>query len=145
MLKQEKMGTDELYAKLRQFSGGDEWTMHKLTRNVLFSEGLKYLAENAGAYWLIDAIAYQLAANPKIKKERQKNKRFARLHFWHLRKTGESSAVLEAIEDKGMKPVISREIKFTDFPFDPSGKDFIIYAADDGPGTPITLFLPSEY
>jgi len=139
------MSADELHSNLLQFSGSYEWTRHALARNVLFSEGMKYLAENAEAYWLIDAIADHLANNPKIKKERQKNERFARLHFWHLRKTWENSAMLEVFEDRGMKPVVSQEIKFTDFPFHPSGKDFIVYASSDGPGTPIKLFLPSEY
>jgi hypothetical protein len=145
MPKEEKMSAAELHANLGQFIGGEQWFRHALARNVVYSEGMKYLAENAGAYWLIDAIASHLAANPKIKNERKKNERFARLHFWHLRKTGENSAVLEAVEDKGMKPVDSQEIEFTDFPFEPSGEDFVVYAGDDGPGTPIKLFLSSEY
>ncbi len=131
-------------SELSGFTGSDEWYRHGLARNVVYSQGVKYLAETYSTWWLIDAIASHLAANPKIKRERQKNERFARLHFWNLRKTGESSAILEAVEDTGMKPVDSQEIPYTDFPFLADGK-FKVYAGDDGPGTPIKLFLPSEY
>jgi hypothetical protein len=44
------------HAELRQFTGTDHWYKHTLNRKVLFTDGVKYLADQAGAYWLLDEI-----------------------------------------------------------------------------------------
>ena len=45
------------HADLRHFSGDLERYFHPLNRNVLYTPGVKYVAEVGQAYWLIDAIA----------------------------------------------------------------------------------------
>lgn len=52
-----------LKEELDQFIGGAaQWYRHPLNRKALYTDGVKYLAEKAGAYWLVDDIcaAYQL-------------------------------------------------------------------------------------
>jgi hypothetical protein len=42
---------------LRQFNGTENWYRHGLIRNVAYTDGAQYVAEHAGAYWLLDIIA----------------------------------------------------------------------------------------
>ena len=42
---------------LRQFTGSEHWYRHALNRKVLFTDGAKYVADQGGAYWLLDDIA----------------------------------------------------------------------------------------
>jgi hypothetical protein len=42
---------------LRQFTGSEHWYRHGLVRTVVFTDGAKYVAYQAGAYWLLDTIA----------------------------------------------------------------------------------------
>jgi hypothetical protein len=45
-------------ADLRQFTGSECWHRHGLVRDILFTDGAKYLADEAGAYWLLDEIGH---------------------------------------------------------------------------------------
>ena len=42
--------------QLRQFTGSENWYRHGINRNILFTDGAKYVADTAGAYWLLDEI-----------------------------------------------------------------------------------------
>ena len=44
-------------AHLRQFTGTENWYRHGINRNVLFTDGAKYVADEGGSYLLLDAIA----------------------------------------------------------------------------------------
>ena len=44
-------------AVLAQFTGSEHWYRHGLVRDILFTDGAKYVADAGGAYWLIDEIA----------------------------------------------------------------------------------------
>jgi hypothetical protein len=55
-------------AMLGHFTGCDELYRHALCRNVLYTEGVQYVAESAGAYWLIDKVA-TLQMDPFVKAE----------------------------------------------------------------------------
>ena len=44
-------------AELAKFTGSEHWYRHALNRKVLFTDGAKYVADRAGAYWLLDEIA----------------------------------------------------------------------------------------
>jgi hypothetical protein len=44
-------------ADLRQFTGTEQWHRHGIVRDALFTNGAKYVADQAGAYWLLDEIA----------------------------------------------------------------------------------------
>ena len=43
--------------QLRQFTGSDNWYRHGINRSVLYTDGAQFLAEQGGAYWLLDIIA----------------------------------------------------------------------------------------
>jgi len=38
-------------------TGTETWFHHPLNRKVVYTEGMQYVAEKGGAYWLIDEIA----------------------------------------------------------------------------------------
>jgi hypothetical protein len=42
---------------LAQFTGTENWYRHALVRKVLYTDGVQYVAEHGGAYWLLDEIA----------------------------------------------------------------------------------------
>src|SRR4051812_34097458 len=45
-------------ADLRNFTGSEHWYRHGLVRTILFTDGAKYVADEGGAYWLLDEIAF---------------------------------------------------------------------------------------
>ena len=45
-------------ADLIQFTGSEHWYRHAMVRDILYTDGVKHVAETAGAYWLIDEIAF---------------------------------------------------------------------------------------
>jgi len=113
-------------ADLMQFIGSEQWYRHGLVRKVLFTEGVKYVADTAGAYWLIDEVALA----------QQFNKRVAREEFqtWKLTVKANHHATLTC-EDGNGNAVWSKAIEFTDFPLD----DFTLFYTDN------VILLPSEY
>jgi hypothetical protein len=55
---------------LAQFAGGTEhWHRHGLARSVCFTDGVKYVADQAGAYWLVDIIAIAQKLDAKVRHE----------------------------------------------------------------------------
>ncbi|QDS91415.1 hypothetical protein FF011L_01450 [Roseimaritima multifibrata] len=124
-------------ADLQQFTG-DDLRYRTLNRSVIYTPGIKYLAENAQAYWLIDAIASYFVG-PEMRNAMKRDDRLQSLQFWRLEVTDEQTASLYAVADKGLKPFIAQAIDFTDFPFD----CIDVWAGFDG--TYWTLYLPSEH
>ena len=39
---------------LAQFTGSERFYRHALVRDVIYTEGVRYVADTVGAYWLID-------------------------------------------------------------------------------------------
>jgi hypothetical protein len=56
-------------AELRQFTGSEQWYRHGLVRTVLFTDGAKYVADQGGAYWLLDEIALAQRGDPRVAAE----------------------------------------------------------------------------
>ena len=111
---------------LRQFTGSAHWYRHGLNRNVTFTDGAKYLADTAGAYWLLDAIAL---AQPYEKAVAAED-----FQFWILRVAPDRSATLTC-EDGNGHAVFTQAIPYTDFPLDAIKLYF----------TNNVILLPSEY
>lgn len=96
---------------LEGFTGTSNYYPH-WTGKVVFTDGVKYLADKAEAYWLIDAIAsYQ--NDEKITGDNM----LRDMQFWKLIVNG-SKGLLTCVQDKGYKPAITQNIEFTDFPLD---------------------------
>jgi len=92
---------------LNQFTGSECFYPHAFG-GLYFTEGAKFLADRGGAYWLIDAIAsYQ--RDPRI------TGGLRRIQFWTLT-VKDGAGVLTCIEDSDLKPAITQQIAFTDFP-----------------------------
>jgi hypothetical protein len=121
---EEKLTPAELEDRLRGFYGSeDKHAYSSLFRRHLLTDGAKYLAEKAGAYWLMDVIA---SHHRKVQTSAQiraaaGNDRLLWLQIWRIKKTkGKSSCVVTCWEDTGKdeRPVVRQCIEYTDFPFD---------------------------
>lgn len=96
------------HADLQQFTGTERHYRHGLMRNILYTDGVQYVAESAGAYWLIDKIA-TLQLKPKIAAEE--------FQSWKL-KVDERQRARLTCEDGNRKTVYSEAISWTNFPLD---------------------------
>jgi len=135
--------TTNLLSELRHFIGHLQRYRHGFNRQVIYTPGVQYLAEEAEAYWLIDAIASHIGS-PAFNAACQKDDRIKYLHYWCLEVTEDSKAVLRAMIESSEPPFapkafITQQIPFTDFPF----REFNLWAGFDG--THWTIYLPSEH
>ncbi len=110
---------------LRQFTGTEYWYRHALMRSILYTDGAKYVADKAGAYWLLDEIAFA-QMEPKIAAQP--------FQHWKLKVTPDTAATLTC-EDGNGNIVYTKELTFTDFPL--AEIDFFF--------TGNVILLPSEY
>ena len=111
--------------QLTQFTGTERY--YRLNRKCLLTDVAKYLAEGAGAFWLMDAAASYLL-------ELGTDDWFVQVV---LKVTG-SSAVL-TLEDGNGGVRARQEIPYTDFPI----PHYTLYACWNGEHW--VLMLPSEY
>ena len=87
---------------------------------------VKYLADKAEAYWLIDAIAsWQV----------EKKVRNCPFQIWELKVNKDRTAILTMKEDTDEPELVKQKIPYTDFPLDYQK----LYLVDR------VLMLPSEY
>lgn len=115
-----------LETDLTQFCGTDNWWRH-WTGRITYTDGVKFLAEKAGAFWLIDLVAsYQTA---RLRQEG--------FQIWTLTVDRDRTPVAVAIcqADTDSPVLVRQEIDHTDFPL-PSIKLWLVNG---------TLMLPGEY
>ena len=121
------MTTAERIEKLQdldQFIGTERYYKH-FVRGV-YADGVKYLADNAGAYWLLDEIAL---ANTKASMASEE------FQVWRLKVDAEARQAILTCDDGNDRMLLCKRIEYTDFPLD---KIKVYYA--DG-----VMLLPSEY
>ena len=106
------------HLELDQFTGTENYWRHWLGGK--FTDGVKYLADKAGAHWLLDAIFSYHRPEP--------------FQVWTL-KVKDSQAVLTMQEDTDTPVKVKQKIKYTDFSLD----EVKLYLIDG------ILLLPSEY
>jgi len=123
---------EELKQELDGFCGTENYYKH--FTGLVYTDGVKHLADRAGAYWLIDAVMswqaekvircvpFQVWTLKVLRSELGKNK-------------NEPMAILEMREDTDMPVLVSQKIEYTDFPV---GEMKLFF--QNG-----VLFLPSEY
>lgn len=107
------------------FTGTERY--YRISRKHLLTEGTKYVAENAGAFWMMDAAASHL------------NEIGTDDWFVLVRVTVTNSSAVMRYEDGNGNVSARQSIPYTDFPL-PS---FMFYACWDGEHW--VLMLPSEY
>jgi hypothetical protein len=111
---------------LAQFTGSASWYRHGINRAVLFTDGAKYVADHAGAYWLLDEIAIIQPHDARLKAEEFQD--------WKLAVNADETGVLTC-EDGNDNVVYTKQLEYTDFPLD----GIMLYF------TNTTILLPSEY
>ena len=123
------MNSNNLEQELRQFTGTEAYTRWSaLFRNFVLTDGALYLAENAGAFWLMDAIASHLGS--------YKNEGFVVAHLCMIGSTGKWSLLLEDGNDNTLAEQI---IEYSDFPLD----EITLYVISQDDLR--VILLPSEY
>ena len=116
----------EIKNGLAHFTGSELFHKHWLGRFV-YTDGVEYLAEKCGAYWLLDAIASWQPTALKDDKLRE-------IQFWRLAVKPDHTAVLYCERDTN-DVAFKQDIPFTDFPLD----EIKLYLSNS------VLLLPSEY
>ena len=54
---------------LEQFYGSENFYRHGINRQLIFSDGAKYVADEGRAYWLLDEIAIANLFDTKVKNQ----------------------------------------------------------------------------
>jgi hypothetical protein len=111
---------------LRQFTGTEHWYRHGIIHRVLFTDGAKFVADQGGAYWLLDEIALAQAFEKRVASEE--------FQLWKLTVKSDHTASL-VCEDGNGHVVYTKAIAFTDFPLE----EIAFYFTNN------TILLPSEY
>lgn len=109
---------------LSHFTSTEQHFRHGLVRNVFYSEGVKFLADKAGAYWLLDKIATS---------QMELTIRTEPFQSWRLT-VADSRGRLTCDDGNGVV-LHTEEIDFTDFPLD----EVSIWVEDR------VMLLPSEH
>jgi hypothetical protein len=112
-------------ADLAQFTGTEHWYRHGLIRNVLYTDGVKYVADAGGAYWLIDEIAFAQRFDKAVAAQP--------FQLWKL--TVKDSTGVLSCEDGNGHSVLCKRIDYTDFPL----PEISFYFTDN------VILLPGEY
>ena len=111
---------------LRQFTGTEQWYRHPIFRNSLYTDGVKFVAEQGGAYWLLDKILASQAMNKLTNEPFQ---------VWDLTcNEGGEGAKLKCT-DGNDNFLFEENITYTDFPL----QSIRFFFTDN------VLLLPSEY
>ena len=124
------LSAQELHQALPQFTGTTHWFQWSRLTDLTCTDGAKYLAEEAGAYWLLDAVASH--QNALVIQDLQRLQEF---QIWTLTVKADKSCCLTCAEDSDVAPVIVQDIEFTNFPL----KEIKLYVCGN------VILLPSEY
>lgn len=126
-----------LESELAHFMG-DLQRYRSISPRLIYTPGVRHLAQEAGAHWLIDAIASYVDSD-RLRKAIRKDERVRYLHFWNLTVNDDGSAVLTARIDRDEAPFIRQAIEFTDFLL----SSIDLWCGFNGES--YTLYLPSEH
>ena len=114
----------EKLTDLGQFTGSEHWYRHGLIRDVLYTDGAKYVADEGGAYWLLDEIAIAQRYDPRVAAEE--------FQVWKL-EVSDNAGTLTCDDGNG-NIVAAKHIPFTDFPL----SEISLWFENS------TIYLPSE-
>ena len=108
--------------ELRQFTGTENWYKH--LSGYLYTDGVQYVAQEGGAYWLIDKILLTTRAKKNLQE----------FGAWKLEVNEDKKAIL-VCEDGNYHELYREKIEWTDFPLNKIEAWF-----ENG-----VLILPSEH
>lgn len=112
---------------LREFTGSENWYRYSPFQPFLYTDGVQYVAEKGGAYWLLDKIFSCQSCVPGLTDEP--------MCFWELTLNTEGEGARLVCTDGNCQQLYAENILFTDFPL----KKIKFYFQNN------VLFLPSEY
>ena len=115
--------------QLTQFSGTENY--YRIMPNVLMTDGAKFVADKAGAYWLMTAIASYL---PDFT-----NKETFIVANLTVTRTATACTALLKLDDGNDNLLAEQFIEYTDFELD----EFKLYACYNG--NVWVIMLPKEY
>jgi hypothetical protein len=118
------MDKAELQTALTKFTGTENYYRH-WTRAFHYTDGVAFLAENAGAHWLLDHIA-------AMQKRARRDRELREFQAWKLTVNG-TRGVIACLRDKDDE-AFRDELPFTDFPL----AEITLYLQDG------VLYLPGE-
>lgn len=119
------MDPRDIEASLAQFAGSDNIYPH--LSGLVYTDGVKYLADTLGAHWFIDLIA-------SWQKRARKDRTLREFQLWELRVDLEKrTAIAICFRDIGDE-AFRQDIPFTDFPL----ASIRLYLENE------TLMLPTE-
>jgi len=119
-----QLSREELLEQLPYFTGTENYWKHPLYNKSVYTDGVKFIAEKAEAYWLLEHILANQTL-PVLKGEE--------FQVWKIM-VSESKATI-TVED-GDKNIFKRfDIPYTDFPLE----EFSIWVEGN------VLLLPSEH
>jgi hypothetical protein len=128
------MNKEEIINGLANFYGTENWhRFSPLFRKHLLTDGVKWLADNANCYWLMDAICSYHSKCMKDPKGMLQN-----IQFWTLKVDG-NKATLTCERDTDDVAIIQK-IEYTDFPL----PEIKLYVQPMGDGH-FCILLPSEH
>jgi hypothetical protein len=116
--------TNDRLKDLSHFTGSEHWYRHALNPAITFTDGAKYVADEAGAYWLLDEIALAQLI-PAVRTQA--------FQVWKLAVANNSARL--TCEDGNDNQVLAKNITFTDFP----APGITLWCVDR------VILLPSEY
>jgi hypothetical protein len=111
---------------LNRFTGSAHWYRHWCNRKVTYTDGAKFVADTAGAHWLLDEIAIIQPYEQAVAAQE--------FQVWTLRVHPDRSAVLSC-EDGDGAVVYTKDISCTDFPLD----EITLWFSND------VIYLPNEH
>ncbi len=112
--------------ELRRFTGIEQRYRLAINREALFTDGVMYLADRTGAYWLLNEIALIQLLDDHVSAEA--------FQVWMLKVNADCRGQL-VCEDGNGKVVYIRAMPLADFP----GEGVTLWFTDN------TILLPSEY
>jgi len=126
------MNAAELKNSLAQFSGSERFTKYSqaLFPKTVITEGVLYLAEKAGCYWLLDLIS-SWQSDSRVSAES--------FQVWKLSKDDDGEWSVVFGDGNNDKDFVIQNGEFTDFPLG----SMKLFAVNDG--ETLTILLPQEY
>jgi hypothetical protein len=101
------MQTNLSLPELYQFTGSEQFFKHGINSKLIYTEGVKYLAEKGECYWLIDEIA--MVFLPYLLKKHKD-------WFYSVKLLVTECGAVITVDDGNDKILINHKIESTDFP-----------------------------
>lgn len=116
---------NKLESMLDQFTGSEAYHRFSPLSKLVITDGVKYLCDTVGAYWLMDVIS-------SYQKDCMKDEMLKEFQLWTLR-TNNKSGIVTCERDTN-DVAFSQTIKYTDFPL----PEIKLYCSNG------VILLPSE-